>query len=807
MLRLRTCTIDLRNGAVTGGREARLTTRELLLLTTLVDRSGEVVARDELMTVFGYRSTSRSRAVDKAMASLRAKVEHDRKQPDHLLTIHGSGYRFEPSSPPLPQPPPDPALPASEVVGREAEVGEICRAIREGSPRILVGGRCGMGKTALARCVLERLTSEFEGRVTMATLDGATTLGDAWTAVASALGHDLRRGDPVTEIGRVLAQRRTRVLVVDGVAIRTKDVLDAVHLWRAGTEELCVVATSAIELPDWPARRFVVGALDFESSLALFWREAGGVLDVPEDELTQVMASLDGMPLAIEVAASRVRVLGRSGFRQLLRAANDPASNEARDPRLAACVGRSWAALGPESQRALQALGGLPRSFGLEVACHVLGAFAFASPAQVIRSLSAAGVLTHEDDRLILPVTMRGEVRTPEAMRRRVSLAAAAWASRTLGPQSAETLPSPLHRDDVELLLQGQREAIEAGSSELAIRLTLTIVSRTRTLLRRTDWIAPLTSVLHLVEGRREEANIWSFLAVAWRAAPDLGKSRTAYEHSVRAAQRWVDETNAPSAWLRLGESRTRLAWTLYDLGDDGHATEADRADRDLAIAIERANRADQPRRLRARASLLRARLASLQRRHRESLERGREALKIYRELSAPMELVETWGLLARAHRQLGEREAGLRAADACVEASDELAPIEQVNALRTAAVLRIELGHVQTAAEQLSECIRRSRALGSAAMLAQDGANLGTALLYLGRVTEARRRLDDATLDAERARNPRYEAFVYIVMGQLERTHGHLGVAERIANRAASLLSGDPLDPFETLSRVQRAE
>ena len=96
-LRLGTCVVDLDTGALSGGRDGRLTTRERELLAYLVARSGTSVPRDEVLTVvFGYAPTAASRAVDKAMNSLRAKVEADPGAPRHLLTVHGTGYRFEP---------------------------------------------------------------------------------------------------------------------------------------------------------------------------------------------------------------------------------------------------------------------------------------------------------------------------------------------------------------------------------------------------------------------------------------------------------------------------------------------------------------------------------------------------------------------------------------------------------------------------------------------------------------------------------------------------------------------------------------
>ncbi len=77
------------------GTQVRLTAREHALLAALVAHEGQAVARDVLLTdVFGFSPSSSSRAVDDTMKRLRAKLERQSRRPDHLLTVHGVGYRF-----------------------------------------------------------------------------------------------------------------------------------------------------------------------------------------------------------------------------------------------------------------------------------------------------------------------------------------------------------------------------------------------------------------------------------------------------------------------------------------------------------------------------------------------------------------------------------------------------------------------------------------------------------------------------------------------------------------------------------------
>ena len=77
------------------GEKVTLSAKEYQLLCYLLERPGVVVSRDELLEqVWGYRASTNTRTVDVHLGQLRSKLEEDPKQPRHLLTVHGSGYRF-----------------------------------------------------------------------------------------------------------------------------------------------------------------------------------------------------------------------------------------------------------------------------------------------------------------------------------------------------------------------------------------------------------------------------------------------------------------------------------------------------------------------------------------------------------------------------------------------------------------------------------------------------------------------------------------------------------------------------------------
>jgi DNA-binding response OmpR family regulator len=79
-----------------GGEEVSLAPKEYDLLLALLRRRGEAVARRELLReVWGYPSGIRSRTVDTHVAELRAKLEDDPGNPEHIITVRNVGYRLE----------------------------------------------------------------------------------------------------------------------------------------------------------------------------------------------------------------------------------------------------------------------------------------------------------------------------------------------------------------------------------------------------------------------------------------------------------------------------------------------------------------------------------------------------------------------------------------------------------------------------------------------------------------------------------------------------------------------------------------
>ncbi len=71
------------------------TAREFDLLRYFVQHTGQVVTREQILNeVWGYEEFPTTRTIDNFVAKLRQKIERSPHAPEHILTIHGSGYKF-----------------------------------------------------------------------------------------------------------------------------------------------------------------------------------------------------------------------------------------------------------------------------------------------------------------------------------------------------------------------------------------------------------------------------------------------------------------------------------------------------------------------------------------------------------------------------------------------------------------------------------------------------------------------------------------------------------------------------------------
>jgi DNA-binding response OmpR family regulator len=79
-----------------GGKRVDLSAKEFGVLKLLAEHAGEPVSRERFLdVVWGYAAYPSTRTVDNVLLSLRQKLEREAANPQHLVTVHGVGYRLE----------------------------------------------------------------------------------------------------------------------------------------------------------------------------------------------------------------------------------------------------------------------------------------------------------------------------------------------------------------------------------------------------------------------------------------------------------------------------------------------------------------------------------------------------------------------------------------------------------------------------------------------------------------------------------------------------------------------------------------
>jgi predicted ATPase len=227
-------------------------------------------------------------------------------------------------------------LPA--LVGREVEIGVIRDAfLVEGERMVTVTGRGGTGKTSLALVAATSLLDEHPGGVWLIRLAMVTAPGDVLLAVAEAIGAELSEDESESAvIGRRLSGRGPTLLVLDNLEHLLAAAPEIAGL-LAVASELRVLITSQAPLRVASERCLAVDALDTDDALELMERVARRrsasfrVSDDDREALGEIVWMLDGLPLALELAAARLSILAPAQLRDRLRGSSDLLRDDMRD--------------------------------------------------------------------------------------------------------------------------------------------------------------------------------------------------------------------------------------------------------------------------------------------------------------------------------------------------------------------------------------------------------------------------------------------------------------------------------------------
>jgi predicted ATPase len=288
------------------------------------------------------------------------------------------------------------AAPASRFIGRAADLSAIGALFAEGRRLVTLWGPAGMGKTRLAQEITAGLSAASAGEaVRFCEVETARDLSSFCSAVARALGLAVAAGEgdegTVERLGRALAAEGPAFLVLDNLEQVVEAAAPAIAAWVRVAKEARFLITSRertriagevsyelgpLSLPEGDAASSEAVELFLDRARAIAPASPLGAESWPA--VGALVRRLEGIPLAIELAAARVDLLGLSGLGERLGKRLDllggaPRGAAPRQATLRGAVAWSWELLDEGDRRALAAFSLFRGGFSLEAAEAVLG--------------------------------------------------------------------------------------------------------------------------------------------------------------------------------------------------------------------------------------------------------------------------------------------------------------------------------------------------------------------------------------------------------------------------------------------------
>lgn len=373
------------------GREVVLEPRVLAVIAQLLSRPRELVTRNALLdAVWGHRYVTPS-TLNRIIALARRAFGDDVSEPRYIQTVHGAGYRYvgpitgadaEPLNVRARFEPPFAArLPAriEALIGREAEIATLI-GLLEKHRAVTVLGAGGMGKT---RCALEaarRAATAYPDGVWFFDLSPVGHAGEWLRMLGAALAIPAAAPEALIPSLSTLLQDRKALIVLDNCERVAADLGTLVFQLLRATNALSFLATSqrplnmtgeqTLRLPPlavpaaetWagmtPEKASVYAAVQLLLTRIRATRPDFGIDHGNAAVLSEISLRLDGMPLALELAAARFALLSPQQVLERLVQRfrfleSDSAGRDSRHRNLSRLLEWSCGLLSAEEQRLL----------------------------------------------------------------------------------------------------------------------------------------------------------------------------------------------------------------------------------------------------------------------------------------------------------------------------------------------------------------------------------------------------------------------------------------------------------------------